>query len=133
MQFTPVIAFGKRDYLLVWKLVEYTFNHYTNQCKGVRYERSKQTVNASQEQYKIPSCLNDLLRQADYMRRNSLLIKNTKNDHRYQKLHYSNGNIFSFILHLCYFSYLPWIAASEGRSLITLFSTKNINLDLPFY
>ena len=27
IQFTPVIVFSKRDCLLVWKLVEYTFNH----------------------------------------------------------------------------------------------------------
>ena len=42
----------------------------------------------------------------------------------YQKLCNSNGNTFSFIPHVCYFSYLPWIAASESRSLTTLFSTK---------
>ena len=29
----------------------------------------------------------------------------------------SNGNTFSFILHVCYFPYHPWIAACEGRSL----------------
>ena len=32
---------------LVWKLVEYTLNHYTCLFKDVRCERSKQTVNAS--------------------------------------------------------------------------------------
>ena len=37
----------------------------------------------------------------------------------YQKLHDSNGNTFSFIPHVCYFKYHSWIAASEGRSLIT--------------
>ena len=42
----------------------------------------------------------------------------------HQKLRNSNGNTFSFIPHVCYFSYLPWIAASEGRRLTTLFSTK---------
>ena len=31
----------------------------------------------------------------------------------------SNGNTFSFIPRVCYFSYHPWIAASEGRSLAT--------------
>ena len=31
----------------------------------------------------------------------------------------SNGNTFSFIHHVCYFSYRPWIAPSEGRSLTT--------------
>ena len=36
----------------------------------------------------------------------------------------SNGNTFSFVPHLCYFSYLPWIAGSKGWSLTTLFSTK---------
>ena len=42
----------------------------------------------------------------------------------YQTLCNSNGNTFNFIPHVCYFSYLPWIAASESRSLTTLFSTK---------
>ena len=37
----------------------------------------------------------------------------------YQKLCNSNGNTFSFIPDVCYFSYHPWIAASEGRSLTT--------------
>ena len=36
----------------------------------------------------------------------------------------SNGNTFSFIPHLCYFSYHLSIAASEARSLTTLFSTE---------
>ena len=36
-----------------------------------------------------------------------------------QNLRNSNGNTFSFIPHVCYFSYHPWIAASEGRSLTT--------------
>ena len=31
----------------------------------------------------------------------------------------SNGNTLSFIPHVSYFSYHPWIAASEGRSLTT--------------
>ena len=51
-----MIALGKRDCPLVWKLVEYTFNHSAYLCKDVRCERSKQTVNASQDRYKIPSC-----------------------------------------------------------------------------
>ena len=42
----------------------------------------------------------------------------------YQKFCNSNGNTFSFIPRVCYFSHLLWIAASEGRSLTTLFSTK---------
>ena len=37
----------------------------------------------------------------------------------YLKLHNSNGNTFKFIPHVCYFSYRPWIAASEGQSLTT--------------
>ena len=37
----------------------------------------------------------------------------------YKKLHNSNGNTFSFNPHVCYFSYHPWIAASECRSLTT--------------
>ena len=72
---------------LVWKLVEYTFNNWTYLCKDVRCERSKQTVNSSQDRYKIPSCWNTLfevnrlyayvkqIQQADYMRKNLLLIK----------------------------------------------------------
>ena len=42
----------------------------------------------------------------------------------YQKLHNSNGNTFSFIPNVSYFSYHPSIAASEAWSLTTLFSTK---------
>ena len=49
-------VFSKRDCPLVWKLVEYTFNHETYLCKCFSCERSKQTVNASQDRYKIPSC-----------------------------------------------------------------------------
>ena len=73
---------SKWDYLLVWKLVEYSFNHYTYLCKGVRCERNKQTVNTvkigirfhcdetTYFQDKQIICL----RQADYMQSNSLLI-----------------------------------------------------------
>ena len=59
-----------------------------------------------------------------------------------QKLRSSNENTFSFILHVCYFSYHPSIATSEARSLTTLFSTKmrgrkhsrkDINISVPFY
>ena len=32
------------------------FNHLTYLCRGLCCERSKQTLNASQDQYKIPSC-----------------------------------------------------------------------------
>ena len=42
----------------------------------------------------------------------------------YQKLRNSHRKTSSFIHHLCYFSYLLWIAPSEGHSLTTLFSTK---------
>ena len=58
------------------------------------------------------------------MQNNSLLIKVTIDKTDYQKLANSNGNTFSFIPHVCYFSYHPSIAASEARSLTTLFSTK---------
>ena len=54
-RFMPVIAFSKREYLLVWKLVQYTFND-TYLSKGICCERSKQTVNASPDWYKIPLC-----------------------------------------------------------------------------
>ena len=59
-----------------------------------------------------------------------------------QKLRNSNGNSFSFIPHVCYFSYHPSITASEAQSLTALFSTKmrgrkhshkNINISVPFY
>ena len=62
IKFTPVIVLSKRDCSLVWKLVECTFKHWTYLCKGVCCERSKQTVNASQDRYKIPSCWNNLFR-----------------------------------------------------------------------
>ena len=39
-------------------------------------------------------------------------------------MHNSNGNTFSFIPHVCYFSYHLSTAAFEGRTLTTLFSTK---------
>ena len=58
------------------------------------------------------------------MQNNSLLIKVTIDKTDYQKLANSNGNTFSFIPHVCYFSYHPSIAASEARSLTTLFFTK---------
>ena len=62
IKFTPVMVLSKRDCLLVWKLVECTFKHWTYLCKDVCCERSKQTVNASQDRYKIPSCWNNLFR-----------------------------------------------------------------------
>ena len=37
-----------------------------------------------------------------------------------------NGNTFSFIPHVCYFSYHSWIAASEDRILTTLFSSTKL-------
>ena len=54
------------------------------------------------------------------MRRNSLLIK----AHVFKIDVLPKTLPFSCIPHVCYLSYLPWIAASEGRSLTTLFSTK---------
>ena len=64
---------------------EYTFNHSTYLRQDVRCERSKQTVNASQDRYNRDEItyfeMNRLyayvkqIQQADYMRRNSLLIK----------------------------------------------------------
>ena len=42
----------------------------------------------------------------------------------------SNGNTSSFIPHVCYFSYLPWIAASEGRSSTALLSTTRRSTSL---
>ena len=54
----------------------------------------------------------------------------------------SNGNTFSFIPHVYYFSYHPSIAASDTLNLTTLFTTKmrgrkqshkNINIPVPFY
>ena len=59
----------------------------------------------------------------------------------YQKLRNSNETLLASFL-MCYFSYLPWIAASEGLGLTTLFSNKmrrggnshkNISIPLPFY
>ena len=46
IKFVSMIIFSKIDYPLVWKLVEYTFNHYTYLRKDVGCERSKQTENA---------------------------------------------------------------------------------------
>ena len=70
------------------------------------------------------------------MQNNSLLIKVTIDKTDYQKLANSNGNTFSFIPHVCYFSYQPSIASetrefnntllyqNEGRGT----SLKNINI-----
>ena len=97
----------------------------------------KQTVNASQDRYKIPSCWNNLfqgeqivyLRQTDSASRlyakefffdKSSRVKQTI----YQKLCNSNENTFSFIPHVYYFPYHPSIAAFEAWGLTTLFSTK---------
>ena len=86
----------------------------------------KQTVKASQDRCKIPSRWNNLfqdkqiicLRQADYMQRNSLLIKvQVLNRLFTKKIRNLNGNTFSFIPHVCYFSYHPWIVSSEDQSL----------------
>ena len=95
-------------------------------------------LNASQNRYNIPSWWNNLFRdeqiiclsQADSASRlyakeftfdKSSIIKQTI----YEKIAKSNGNTFTFIPHVCYFSYHPSIAASETRSLITLFPAKN--------
>ena len=51
----------------------------------------------------------------------------------YQKFRDSNGNTFSFIPHVCYFSYVSWIAASEGLSLASLFYTKMKREEIPLY
>ena len=118
IQFTPV--FNKRDCPLVWKLVE--------------------TVNASQDRYNIPLWWNNLYRhkqiiclcQADSASRlyakeftfdKSSSIK-YKLDYFAKKLANLNGNTFSFIPHVCYFSFHHSIAASKTRSWTTLFSTK---------
>ena len=52
----------------------------------------------------------------------------------------SNGNTFSFIPHVCYFSYHLSIAASEAWNLTTLFATKmrgrkhsNKNINIPVF
>ena len=57
-----LIVFSKRDCLLVWKLVEYTFNRETCLRKDVHCEKGKQTVNASQDRYNITSWWNNLFR-----------------------------------------------------------------------
>ena len=77
-----MIAFSNRDCPLVWMLVEYAFNHSLCLCKDVRCGKSKQTVNASQDGIRFHRTeityfeINIIcLRQADYIRRNSFLIK----------------------------------------------------------
>ena len=42
----------------------------------------------------------------------------------YVTMCYWKVNTFSFIPHVCYFSYLSWIVASKDQSLTTLFPTK---------
>ena len=132
-----MIVFSKRDCPLDWNLVEYTFNHYTYLRRNVRCKRSKPTVNANQDRYNITWRWNNLfwdgqiirLRQAysasrlcakEFTFDKSSSIKQTI----YQNLANSNGNTFNFIPHVCYFSRHPSIAASETRTLTTLFSTK---------
>ena len=63
------------------------------------------------------------IQQADYIWRNSLLIKIQVWNGLFTK-NCENRNTFSFIPHICHFSYHPSIAASEAPSLATLFSTK---------
>ena len=43
-QFTPVIIFSKRDFPLVWKLVEYTFNNQTYAKTFVAKEANKLSI-----------------------------------------------------------------------------------------
>ena len=111
---------------LVWKLVEYNFNYLTYLCKDVRCKRSKQTVNGSQDRYTIPSCWNNLLRdkqiiclhQADYMRRNWVLIKVLSMKQTiYQKLRNSNGNTFIFSSLDCCFRRSKFNKTRTPRSL----------------
>ena len=80
---------------------------------GIRFHRAEITYFEINRLYAYVK----QIQQADYMRRNSLLIKvQVKNKTIYQKLANSIGNTFSFIPHVYNFSYLP--------SLTTLFSTK---------
>ena len=66
-----------------WKLVKYTFNHWTYLCKDVHCERSKQTINATQDfiaeitYFEINRLCAYIkqIQQADNMQRNPLLIK----------------------------------------------------------
>ena len=126
----PVTVFSKRDCPLVWKLVEYTFNRQTYIYKDVRCERSKQTVNANLDSiaeityFEINRVYTyaKQIQQADNMQKKFTFDKSSSII--YQKLRNSNGNTFSFIPHVCCFSYDPSIAAFEARSLTTLFSTK---------
>ena len=123
---------SKWDYLLVWKLVEYSFNHYTYLCKGLRCERNKHTVNTvkiglrfhrDETTYFKISRLYAYVKQIyakEFTFDNRSCIKKTI----FQKMCNSNSNTLSFIPHLCYFSYLHWAAACEGQSLTTLFPTK---------
>ena len=87
IQFAPVIVFSKTDCPLVWKLVEYTFNNWTYLCKdvlakeankvsmqvkiGIRFHRAEITYFEINRLYAYVK----QIQQADYMRRNLLLIK----------------------------------------------------------
>ena len=133
-----MIVFSKRDCPLVWKLVEYTFNNWTYLCKdvlakeankvsmqvkiGIRFHRAEITYF---EIKRLPICS----RQADSASRlyAKVFTFDKSSSIKYiicQKLRNSNGNTFSFIPHIRYFSYHLSIAASKTRSLTTLFSTK---------
>ena len=94
-------------------------------------------LNASQNLYNIPSWWNNLFRdeqiicigQANlasrlYAKEFTFYKISSIRYTTYQKLANSNGNTFSFIPHVCYFSYHPSIAASEARNLTAPFSTK---------
>ena len=61
------------------------------------------------------------IQQADYAKEYNFDKSSSIKLNVYQNC---DGNTFSFILHVCYFSYHPSIAGSEARSLTTLFSTK---------
>ena len=61
------------------------------------------------------------IQQADYAKEYNFDKSSSIKLNVYQNC---DGNTFSFILHVCYFSYHPSIAGSEARSLTTLFFTK---------
>ena len=137
----PVIAFSKRDCSLVWKFVECTFNHQTYLCEDICCKRSKQTINASQDWYKILFAGITYFNIQDYMITSSRLYakefsfdkSSSVKQTTYQRLHNSYKNTFGFMPHVCYFSYHPWIAASEGRSLTTQEHQHPYPILLEFY
>ena len=101
-------------------------------CKDVRCERSKQTVNATQDQYMILSRENNLLqykhiislRQVYYKQRNSLLIQVEVLNRLFTKncVIWTEILSVSFLFNTFFISALDW--CFENRSLKTLFSTQ---------